>query len=58
MLTCGAAVGGGCRLQNLLCLAGGVARLRELLFRFEGVGSSENGALSPGVGAQLGGGGV
>ena len=57
-LSRGAAVGGGRCLQNLLGMAGGVARLHELLFRFEGVGSGEDGALSPGVGAQLGGGGV
>ena len=58
MLTCGAAIGGGCRLQNLLSLAGGVARLHELLFRVEGVGSGEHGSFSPGIGAQLGCGGV
>ena len=57
-LTRGAAVGGGCRLQNLLCLAGCVACLHELLLRVEGVGSGEHGPLSPSVGAQLGGGGV
>ena len=58
MLTRSTAVGGGCRLQNLLCLAGGVACLHELLLRVEGVGSGEYGPLSPCVGAQLGGGGV
>ena len=58
MLTRSTAIGGGCRLQNLLRLAGGVACLHELLFRFEGVGSGEHGPLSPCVGAQLGGGGV